>query len=277
MIYFYRTFCSINEIIGAQQKAVNGAETWSRQPQRLKESMSKQPTNTLQTLDRGIVVLKIIAEQAEGITIAALAAELKVHRAIAYRLVATLEGHGLVVRAGDGLLFLGGGIQLLAAHFAPQFRRIAAPLMQRLASETQATAFISVAEDDECVVLMVAEPEQGVLRVSYRVGSRHPLNRGAAGIAILAGRPETPDDGEAVRQARREGYSLTRGHLQQGAVGVATPINGPSHRLQGLELCLGVVAMNDLDEERTVACLGERVAELRRAIGIETPSGGKVT
>jgi DNA-binding IclR family transcriptional regulator len=230
--------------------------------------MPKQPTNTLQTLDRGLAALKIIAGQAEGITVAALAAELQVHRAIAYRLVATLEGHGLVARAGDGALFLGGGIQALATHFAPQFRRIAEPLMQRLASETQATAFISAAEGDECVVIMVVEPEHGVLRVSYRVGSRHPLNRGAAGIAILAGRPEAPDDSETVRQARRDGYCVTRGQLQRGAVGVASAINGPSQKTQGLELCLGVVAMDDLDEERAIACLRERVAELRRTVGI---------
>ena len=59
---------------------------------------SPAKTNTLQTLDRGLQVLALIATRAGGWSIAELAAELDVHRAIAYRLVATLEQHGLIAR-----------------------------------------------------------------------------------------------------------------------------------------------------------------------------------
>ena len=61
-------------------------------------------------------------------------------------------------------------------------------------------------------------PDSALLSVSYRVGSRHPVTRGAAGLAIASLRPETPDDPPAVRQAREDGYSVTRGQLQPGAV-----------------------------------------------------------
>jgi DNA-binding IclR family transcriptional regulator len=220
----------------------------------------------LQTLERGIHALKIIAEHADGMSIAALAERLEVHRAIAYRIVATLEAHALVSRAADGQIYLGSGILLLASRFEPQLRSVAQPLLRVLARETRATAYLSTVQGDECVALMVAEPEEGLLRVGYRVGSRHPLTRGAAGIAILAGRPERPDDPEDVRQARRDGYSVTRGQLQRGAVGVASairsPVDGPN---AGFEGSVGVVALDDLDAEAAagaVRACADRIAAL---------------
>lgn len=201
----------------------------------------------LQTLDRGLQALELIAREPDGMSIADLAAALDSHRAIAYRVAATLEAHGLVARGPDGRLYLGSGIVVLAARFEPHLRAVARPILDDLARRTHATAYLSVPQGEECVVLMVAEPEEGLLRVGYRVGSRHPLTRGAAGLVILAARPEQPDDLEAVRQARRDGYSVTRGQLQRGAVGVAAAVPASAGRPGGFEGCVGVVALDDLD------------------------------
>ncbi|PMR74656.1 IclR family transcriptional regulator [Billgrantia endophytica] len=221
-------------------------------------------STTLQTLDRGLLALEIVSEHIEGIAIAELAEKLDVHRAIAYRIVTTLEQHALITRTAEGPVRLGAGIALLASRFEPQLRSVAQPLLQALAKATRATAFISIAQGEECVVIMVAEPDEGLLRVGYRVGSRHPLTLGAAGIAILAARPPQEEDSDAVRQARKEGYSLTRGQLQRGAVGVASAIATPRLR-GGIEACVGVVAMDDLDTERAtheVVTHAQRLAEL---------------
>ncbi|SOD99629.1 IclR family transcriptional regulator [Caenispirillum bisanense] len=219
----------------------------------------------LQTLDRGLVALEVIAQKAGGLSIAELAAALEVHRAIAYRLVATLEAHGLVARAPDGTLFLGGGVVALAARFEPHLRTVARPLLEDLARETQSTAYLSVPQGEDCVAIMVAEPEEALLRVGYRVGSRHPLNRGAAGIAILAGRPAQPDDPEAVVQARRDGYSITRGQLQRGAVGVASGVRTAGR--DGFEACIGVVALDDLDVTVAVPAVMQRAERLAGLLG----------
>jgi DNA-binding IclR family transcriptional regulator len=211
--------------------------------------------NLLQTLDRGIQALEIIAQHASGITIAELAAKLDIHRAIVYRIVSTLEAHALVSRTAEGQIYLGGGLLVLASRFEPQLRSVAQPMLHELAKETRATAFISLAQGEECVVIMVAEPEEGLLRVGYRVGSRHPLALGAAGIAILAGRPERPDEPDAVRQARRDGFSLTRGQLHRGAVGIASSIHSPAQPHSGFEASVGVVAMEDLNTEVAIAAV----------------------
>ena len=93
--------------------------------------MSQEPTgktNTLQTLDRGLQALDVICQLAQGITVAELAAALQVNRAIAYRLVNTLELHGLVARAAGGRIVAGAGVARLGAGFAAQFRARAQPV-----------------------------------------------------------------------------------------------------------------------------------------------------
>lgn len=226
----------------------------------------KQP-NTLQTLDRGLHALTVVSQNEDGLTVADLSERLGVHRAICYRLVTTLEAHGFLSRGADGRIRLGAGIMTLASRFEPQLRWVAQPLLRRLAEETGAAAFVSVPQGAGCVAIMVAEPEEGVLRVAYRIGSRHPLSLGAAGIAILAGRSARPDDPGLVREARANGFSVTRGQVQQGTVGVASPVHGSSPKPLGFEASVGVVALGDLDVGRAAAAVVACARELAASIG----------
>ena len=223
-------------------------------------------SNTLQTLDRGLQTLAIVSLEPEGLSVADLAERLEVHRAVAYRLVATLESHGLIARRTDGQLHLGPGILTLASRFEAQLRMIAQPLVRELAAEVQAAAFLSVPEDDDCVPILVAEPEGAVLRIAYRVGSRHKLTVGAAGIAILAGRAPQPNEPEGVRKARKLGYSVTRSEIQRGAVGVASPVHDGTLDPLGLEASVGVVALDDLDTAQVSAAVMSCAQKLASAI-----------
>ncbi len=226
---------------------------------------AKQP-NTLQTLDRGLHALTIISQKEDGISIADLASRLGVHRAIGYRLVATLAAHGLVARNANGQVYLGVSLLTLASRFEPQLRSLARPLLHRLAEDTRAAAFVSVPQGEECIAIIVAEPEEGVLRVAYRVGSRHPLTMGAAGIAILAGRPERLGEPSAVREARDKGFSVTRGQLQRGAIGVASPVRSARQAPLGFEASLGVVALEGLDIDLATAAVVACARELAASI-----------
>lgn len=219
---------------------------------------------SLQTLSRGLRTLEIVAAKEEGLSIAEIADSLGVHRAIAYRLVATLEEHLLVVRGEKGQYSLGGGIIALASRVEPQLRAMVRPLLQDLAERTMATAFLCVGHGDECVVIQVAEPEGMLLGVSYRVGSRHSIELGAAGIALASLQPWRLDEPDAVSKARRIGYAVTRGELQAGAIGVAAPIVFADRSVFRFEACVGVVAMEDLEVEEAaraaVAC-AKRIAK----------------
>ncbi|WP_328659709.1 IclR family transcriptional regulator [Streptomyces sp. NBC_00334] len=210
---------------------------------------------TLQSLDRGLRALSLISLAPEGLAVAEIAARLGTDRATAYRIVDTLEQHALVTRGVGKKIRLGAGAVVFASRFQPQLIRAAGPVLQELADAAGVAAFLSLAQgDDECVPVLSAEPaRQTILQVGYRIGASHPLTRGANGIAILALRPAAADDSEAVGRARDDGYSVTAGELQHGAVGVAAGFEVP-HLLGG---SVGVVAMEQVD----IARLGELVRE----------------
>lgn len=225
--------------------------------------------STLQTLDRGLRALDIVSQRPGGVTIAELAAELDVARAIGYRIVATLEAHSLVARTDDGRIRLAAGAALLGSRFRPRLREVAQPLLRELAQQTSATAFLSTLDGDECVVIAVAEPDSGILRVGYRLGTRHPVSRGAAGIAILAGRPASDDDTDAIRRARADGFSITAGELEHGAVGVAASVRtSPEQDGVGFESSVGVVAIEGLDTDRAAAAVMDTAARINALLNI---------
>ncbi|NLH81885.1 MAG: helix-turn-helix domain-containing protein [Phyllobacteriaceae bacterium] len=242
----------------ARPGAASGGETTPPSP-----PLSSKAT--LQTLERGLRVLALISESETGLSIAEISARLGVDRAIGHRLAGTLEATGFLTRRSDGQFVLGAEILTLADRFLPQLRAVAGPPVGRLAQATGAAAFVSVPQGDACVAIIVAEPEAPLLRLSYRVGSRHPLSLGAAGIAILAGRAETEGDAPAVREARRLGHALTCDQLQRGAVGVASPLHGPDRRL-GFEACVGVVALDGLDVEGAAAAVTACARDLVEAL-----------
>ena len=211
--------------------------------------------STLQTLSRGLQVLEIVSRSSTGLSIAEIAQVLGVHRAIAYRLVSTLEEHLLVVRDGEGRIGIGGGVVALSERYQPQLRAAAQPVLRSLAEARGGTAVLCIAQGDECVAIEVAEPETPFLKVSYRVGSRHPVTSGAAGLAIAMQRAPRRTDTEDLQAARRDGFALTHGQLQQGAIGVAAPLARTGRTGLSAEACIGVVALHALDTEQAASAV----------------------
>jgi len=207
---------------------------------------------TSQTLDRGIRVLMALAGAPQGLTVTALAETLGINRTVVYRLVSTLEQHSLVRRDGHGRLHVGLGILHIATAVQPVVRDVAIPVLRRMAERVGCTAHLTVAEGDEALALAVIEPSWTDFHVSYRVGARHPLDRGAAGKAILL-----------LRQASATPYAATAGELEAGARGLAAPIRG----VEGLEASVGIVTLVDLDERElgpVVLAAADELAALLR-------------
>lgn len=212
-------------------------------------------TETAQTLDRGIRVLDALAARprGEGMTVTDLAGEVGVGRTVLYRLLATLTAHDLVRRNADGRVVLGLGVNRWAAAVLPVVRESVTPLLRELADAVGATAHLTVAEGPDAVALVVVEPSWTDFHVAYRRGSRHPLDRGAAGRAILGGRA-----GEA-------GVVTSDGELQPGASGAAAPVLG----VATMEASVGVVSLSPLD----TAVVGPRVVATA-ALVTEVLAGG---
>lgn len=207
---------------------------------------------TSQTLDRGLRVLDVLASTPGGLTVTELAGRLGVNRTVVYRLVTTLELHALVRRDSRSKLHVGLGVLHLASAVQPVVRDIAVPVLRALAEAVGATAHLTVSDGEEALALAVVEPSWTDFHVSYRVGARHSLSRGAAGKAILAGREADGPD-----------FVVTTGELQAGAQGVAAPVRG----VDGFEASVGIVTLDDLDAAAVapqVAAAAAHLASLLR-------------
>jgi DNA-binding IclR family transcriptional regulator len=139
-----------------------------------------------QTLSRGIRVLEILADAREPLSIDETARRLGVHRSVAYRLLRTLEDHGLVTRDAAGRIQLGARMAALAAGVAHDLQAEALPELTAVANDLGTTCFLVVLDHEECVTLVSVEPRHAVASVAQRPGTRHPVTVGAPGKAILS-------------------------------------------------------------------------------------------
>lgn len=139
-----------------------------------------------QTLSRGVQILEILADSATALPIAEVARRLDVHRSIAYRLVRTLEDHGLVARNSSGHLLLGVRMAALAAGVARDLQAEALPELTAAANELGVTSFLAVLDQFQCVTLVSVEPRHAAASMAQRPGARHPITVGAPGKAIMS-------------------------------------------------------------------------------------------
>ncbi|WP_018352379.1 IclR family transcriptional regulator [Longispora albida] len=204
-------------------------------------------TETAQTLDRGLRLLALVSETPDGLTITEAAERLGVGRAVVYRLVGTLTSHGLIRRDQAGRLRLGLGVLQLARRAQPLVADAALAPLRRLAEASGATAHLTVADGGEALALVVVEPSWTQFHVAYRAGSRHPLDRGAAGRAILSDQP---------------GWIASSGELQPGAHGIAARVRG----VPGLECSVGVVALGPFAESEIGPLVLAAAEELSAAL-----------
>lgn len=177
-----------------------------------------------QTLARGLRALQFVAANPAGVTVQDVAGELDVHRSIASRVLTTLADFRMVLRGPDGRFRIGAGLTALASGVHATLRDLAHPVLHDLARETRATVALLVVEGDEAVALAVIAPPDAAYTIVFQPGSRHPLERGAAGLALLSARPPHPGEPEGATRAREQGYASTFAEVEPGAYGVAVPL-----------------------------------------------------
>jgi len=178
----------------------------------------------VQTLDRGVRLLEVLADATAPLSIGELTAELGLHRSIVYRMVRTLEDHHLVHRDPDGSCRLGPGLSTLARNVSRSLQTAALPELAAVANEVGMTCFLVVPDGTECVTLLSVEPRHSLATVVQRPGSRHAIDRGAPGLALLSLRPPTPDERPELSGARREGHASSEGEVIPGLASLAVPV-----------------------------------------------------
>jgi len=216
-----------------------------------------------QTLSRGIRILELLAEAREPLAIDEVARRLGLHRSIAYRLLRTLEDHGLVTRDSAGRVVLGARMAALAAGVAHDLQAEALPELTAVANELGMTCFLAVIDHDQCITLASVEPRHAVASVAQRPGARHPITVGAPGKALLSVLPPSEWPAEVSEQLRAEvaevatrGYATSDGEVIPTVQAVSVPLTLPGGRRPA---AIAVVHVTNAEDPAAIA------ARLRRS------------
>ncbi|UXA11971.1 helix-turn-helix domain-containing protein [Mycobacterium sp. SMC-8] len=177
-----------------------------------------------QTLARGLNALQLVASSPTGLTVAQVADDIGVHRTIAYRLLSTLAQYRFVAKGEDGRYRSAAALAVLGASFDNNVRQLCVPTLRALADELATTVSLLVAEGDQQVAVAVMVPTNVYYQLSFHEGSRYPLDRGAAGIALLSSMPPRPGERDLVQQTRQQGWVITHGEIEPNTYGLAVPV-----------------------------------------------------
>lgn len=201
-----------------------------------REQGSSAPAGA-QTLARGLRALRAVAQSPTGLSIVELAEHLGVHRSIAYRILAALSDARLIARGPDGRFRGSVGLIHLADGGLTALRVAVQPGLIALAEEIGATVSFFVREGDDAVALAVFESAQQGFRMGFQVGDRHPLDRGAAGLALRSLEPAQSGDADRIEQAREQGFARTFGEVEPNLHGLSVPLLAG-----GLPCCINIVS-----------------------------------
>lgn len=151
------------------------------------------PDSTSSSVQRCVDVLNALEGAPEGMTMSELLVETRIAKASLYRVAATLEQNGYLVRQGlrGASYHLGPRIldlsrNALAGNNMPT---VAQPYLDTLASEFGQTAKLTVRDGLEAVTVAVAQAEWDY-RLTARVGVRFELYLGPSVRLLLAYAPE---------------------------------------------------------------------------------------
>jgi DNA-binding IclR family transcriptional regulator len=225
--------------------------------------MSNDTVALSQTLDRGLACLDFVAASDQAVSVDATASALGLHRSIVYRLLRTLERRRLIERDAEGDYTTGPYLAVLSRSVRRTLRSAAAPVLAHLAEDLQMTSFLVVADDDEAVTIDSVEPTSLSAHVAYRPGTRHPIDRGAPGLALLAGRPAVPGERPEIAHAREVGWAQSQAEVIAGMASIAVPVSD-----QGAIAVLWL-AGNPVNTADIAAHLLAAAVDIRRRLGLD--------
>ncbi|ARE40190.1 Transcriptional regulator, IclR family [Rhodovulum sp. P5] len=151
----------------------------------------KTDQNTVRSLDRAMGLLAALSETT-GLTLTELAERTDQSTATVYRVLVTLQGHGIVEfedgtqrwQVGPGAFRIGSGF-LRRTNVTERSREA----MQDLMRATGETANLGIENRDEVLFLTQVETHEAI-RAFFPPGTRSPMHVSGIGKALLAHYPE---------------------------------------------------------------------------------------
>lgn len=195
-------------------------------------------------LEKGLDILELLAKEGEPMTTSQIATKLGRSVSELFRMVLTLEARGYIApiggREGYGLtnkMFSLG----LAQTPTRNLIELALPLMKSLSEETGQSCHLTVASNDQIVVVARIESPRD-LGFSVRVGYRRPIVESTSGILLIGLLPDeererayevlraSPQSAqmdtylEKVESAVRQGFVQSKSDFVDGIFDLSSPI-----------------------------------------------------
>ncbi len=236
-------------------------------------------TDGLKTVKRAASVLRALSEHdSPGMRLSDLAEATGLHKATAYRILATLIGEGLVEQDQGRRYHLGAETWVLGMAAAPRFdiRQLAAPALDRISEATGDTVFLSIQSNLEAICIDRREGSFPIRTLTLEIGSRRPLGVGAGSLALLAFLSDEeiertiaanakrlaryprlgPDDiNILVAEARANGHSFNDGRIVSGMSAVGVPVFGYRDRPTAALSCAAISNRMEQDRRATIVAL----------------------
>jgi len=249
-------------------------------------------TGDAKILAKGLNLLEVLAQSAEGMTAIELADSVGAHKTTVYRYLNTLLQAGYIQTNGDGSYHLGNKILELSSQLLRRMplRETAHPFLVKLSAETQKTVHLCVLDRQDVVYIDKIE-SHSTLPIMSRIGSRAPVYCTGVGKALLSGLPtdqvvsllrevtlerRTPNTItdpmqllEELKVTAERGYAIDNGEHEEGIKCLAATIRGYGAETVGAISITGL--KREFEEEATinqaVTVLTRTATEISRALG----------
>lgn len=198
--------------------------------------------NGTQTLNRALDIVFALAASKGTLSVPEIAQEVGIPESTTYRFLQTLEQNGIVERKGKGHIRLGMRILDLARSLNQQTDKklliLTKPLMEEIRNKTNETCLLFIRSYMN-VICIQSTKSQALIHFSIDNGRILPLHFGASGKVILAFENETLKKRvinevatefnnqclfEELEQIRAQGYSITKGEIDEDVFAVSAPI-----------------------------------------------------
>lgn len=194
------------------------------------------------SFNRGLDVLIAVARNGQ-VTVPDLAEELDIPQSTVYRYIRSLRDYALVEDA-SGVYIPGWRLLDLAGHHLVHARlaEVGGTILQDLTHQTGETAVLTVRAGSHAICLRQSVSPQPD-HYAFRINQLLPLHAGAGSRVLLAYAPRpvvdmslthltrySPNTPTAERlqdllaKTRRDGFTLSLGEFQEGAVAIAVPV-----------------------------------------------------
>jgi IclR family transcriptional regulator, pca regulon regulatory protein len=202
----------------------------------------------VQSLDRGLAVIKAFGPDRERLSLSEVARATGLTRAATRRFLLTLVKLGYVRNDGREFSLRPRVLELGYAYLSGLgMPEVAAPHLEELVARVRESSSISVL-DAQHIVYVARVPTKRIMTVSISVGTRFPAYATSMGRVLLAGlsqddlqrylaeadlapitgRTVTDPDRlrEILRDVAKQGYAIVDQELEEGLRAVAAPIHG---------------------------------------------------